>query len=103
MGHLGEVIADIYYFHVLFPPSHPCPIPSCLGLNSSRLCSPNILHPPCSKLETTLMMPHRLFSQHIHPDEDLHRTSTQYQPFTHILSTIAEGSEHPVFDDILEV
>jgi hypothetical protein len=53
--------------------------------------------------KTTLTMPPRRFSQRLHPDEDLHQTSTQNQVSTHTLSTIAEGSEHPAFGDIPEV
>jgi hypothetical protein len=75
----------------------------CLGPSSPQLFSLNIWHPPCLSSRTTLTMPPRRFSQHLHPDEDILQTSTQNQPPTHILSTIIEGPEHPAFSNIPEV
>jgi hypothetical protein len=45
-------------------------------------------------------MPPRRFSECLHLDEDLPQTSMQNRPPTQVLSTIAEGSEHPTFGDI---
>jgi hypothetical protein len=53
------------------------------------------------------MMPPRRISQRLHPDEDLPQTSDQNQTPLHHPSTwalpITEVTEHPAFNNILEV
>jgi hypothetical protein len=105
-------LEDSYCQPLLFSPAYCIPPhsyhpPPCSGINSPRLFTPTFGAHCVSSSKTTLSMPPKRMSQHLHPDEGPPRESTNnpplHQPSSQNLLTIAEDPEHPIFGDIPEV
>jgi hypothetical protein len=76
--------------------------PSCLGVNSIRLLSPNIWCKPCSKAKNDPDNATQKNKQRLSQpgDEVLPQTSAQNHPPIQNLTSIVEGLEHATFDGI---
>jgi hypothetical protein len=85
------------------PMSNYCPhLLSLSPLSYPRLFSPNIWHPPCSKLEDNPDNATRM-NQPTCPFRLSSTPNLCLKPSTQILSTIVEGSEHSNFSNIPKV
>jgi hypothetical protein len=102
-GTPGELLLSAITIFVRSPrPSHLCLIHSCLGLIAFGYVVPTFGAYRVLSPKTTLVMPTRRASQHLHPDEGLPQITDQilsHQPSTQVLPTIAKTSEQPTLDN----
>jgi hypothetical protein len=77
------------------------PLTDTFTLSCLQLLSPNIWHPPWSKLEDNPDDATKT-NQPMAPPR-LPQASDQNQPPTHALPTIIEAAKHPTFDNIPEI